>query len=367
MECRKCGREIPEIDGAGFCPYCGTRQERTVTRRKRPNGAGCVIKTKSGKYKAIITVGIWTDNDGKIHQARKTRTFEKRTDALLAIAGMKIETEGVKVKDLTLRELYDLYTAGYEYKQLSKSQRDKMGYAWKRLGPLEFRGIGTLNVSDIETLIEEQTVSYYPARDIKVLLSHLYELAIKRDVVQTNRTEYVDIPFDAPKAKRECWTQDEVDALWEDYKTHQFTGYILIMCYAGLRYGELATIQLENINLEERYMVGGIKTEAGIDREIPIHTRIVPVVQRCMTGRKARLLEMNEDHFYSAYWDAIRRAGLRELPPHTCRHYFFSRLTSAGVQGGIIAEVGGHASYLTTLKNYVRVPIEDKRAAVDRI
>lgn len=139
------------------------------------------------------------------------------------------------------------------------------------------------------------------------------------------------------------------------------------MCYAGLRYGELSTILLENIHLDEDYMIGGIKTEAGIDREIPIHTRMKPVITALMTGKKAKLLEMNEDNFYDQYWDTIHRTGLRELPPHTCRHYFFSRMTAQGVQGGIIAEVGGHANYLTTLKNYVRVPLKDKLKAVNSI
>ncbi|MBO4368003.1 MAG: hypothetical protein J5859_04755, partial [Clostridia bacterium] len=92
-----------------------------------------------------------------------------------------------------------------------------------------------------------------------------------------------------------------------------------------------------------------------------------PIIARFMPGRKARLLEMNEDNFYSSYWAAIRRTGLRELPPQTCRHFYFSSLTAAGVQGGIIAETGGHASYLTTMKNYVRIPLADKLNAVNQI
>ena len=86
-----------------------------------------------------------------------------------------------------------------------------------------------------------------------------------------------------------------------------------------------------------------------------------------MNGRRKKLLEMNEENFYNAYWETIDRAGLRHLPPHTCRHFFFSRMTSEGVQGGIIAEVGGHANYLTTLKNYVRIPLADKISSVNKI
>ena len=42
-------------------------------------------------------------------------------------------------------------------------------------------------------------------------------------------------------------------------------------------------------------------------------------------------------------------------------------MTAEGIQGGVIAEVGGHASYLTTLKNYVRISLADKLKAVNQI
>ncbi len=62
----------------------------------------------------------------------------------------------------------------------------------------------------------------------------------------------------------------------------------------------------------------------------------------------------------------IHRLDVREYPPQTCRHYYFSALTAAGVQGGVIAKVGGHSSYSTTMKNYVKVPLKEKIDAVKK-
>ena len=76
---------------------------------------------------------------------------------------------------------------------------------------------------------------------------------------------------------------------------------------------------------------------------------------------------MNEEKFYDSYWKVIHRLKVREYPPQTCRHYYFSALTAAGVQGGIIAKVGGHSSYSTTMKNYVKISLKDKIAAVNAI
>lgn len=364
MICRKCGKEIPE--GSVFCNFCGIRQEpKPKGRKKRGNGQGTVFQLPSGRWMATQVLGWWTDENGRRQKKTVSRCFTKKTDAIAALPTLK--AEGGRPEDMSLHDLYELYTVSKDYDALSASQRQKLSYAWARWSALEFRGISTLTVADMEDEIVSHTSSFYPARDMKVILSHLYKLAIKREIVQYNKTDYLEIPFDQPKAKRECWTQDEISALWADYASHPFTAYILIMCYAGLRYGELSTILLENIHLQESYMIGGIKTEAGINREIPIHDRIKPLITAIIPRRKTKLLEMNEDNFYAAYWETIRRAGLRELPPHTCRHYFFSEMTTAGVQGGIIAEVGGHANYLTTLKNYVRVPLDDKIKAINAI
>lgn len=364
MICIKCKQEIPE--GSAFCNHCGASQTKTPRAvKKRGNGQGTVFKTKNGKWLAMQVLGWWTDEDGKRHKRTVSKVFAKRSDAINALPSLKQTV--TRYNDMNLHELHEAYLKSRDYDSLSDSQKDKLSYAWKRWSLYEFTDITTLTVSDIESEIERQTTSYYPARDMKTLLSHLYKLAIKREIVKYNKTDYVDIPYETPTAKRDCWTQEEVDALWKDYETHPFTGYLLIMCYAGLRYGELSSILLENIYLDKNYMVGGIKSEAGINREIPIHSRIKPIIEKIIPERKKKLLEMNEDNFYASYWSVIQRTGLRELPPHTCRHYFFSRLTSAGVQGGLIAEIGGHANYLTTLKNYVRTPLEDKLKGVNMI
>lgn len=367
MLCDYCSREIPS--DALYCCYCGrlTAAGRLGHSGKgkshRGNGTGSVYKRPDGKYQVTVTLG-WYIQDGVKKRRTVTRTFVKKADAVNAAATLKGQKPSSRE---TLRELWEQYTSSRPYQALSASQRDKLGYAWKRLRPLELRPIAELTIDDLQQTVDAATDTYYPARDMKVVLSHLYELAVKREIVQSNKADYIDLP-DAPKARRETWTDEDIDAMWRDYNAGNFfTGYILIMCYCGLRYGELATVRIENINLEERYMIGGIKTEAGTDRVIPIAAAVLPILRvLCQAGRDT-LISMGHNQFYDAYWQTIERIGLRKLPPQTGRHYYFTSLTAAGVQAGIITETGGHASYLTTMKNYVRIPLGDKLAAVDRI
>ena len=51
------------------------------------------------------------------------------------------------------------------------------------------------------------------------------------------------------------------------------------MIYTGLRPTELLEILTENVHLEEKYMIGGIKTDAGKDRIIPLNDKIIPLIK----------------------------------------------------------------------------------------
>lgn len=51
------------------------------------------------------------------------------------------------------------------------------------------------------------------------------------------------------------------------------------MIYSGLQPTELLEILPENVHLDEKYMVSGMKTEAGKDRMIPLNNKIIPLVK----------------------------------------------------------------------------------------
>ena len=55
---------------------------------------------------------------------------------------------------------------------------------------------------------------------------------------------------------------------------------ILIQCYTGWRPDELCKMKLTDVDLENWYMKGGEKTEAGRGRVIPIHSAVRQLVSK---------------------------------------------------------------------------------------
>lgn len=66
------------------------------------------------------------------------------------------------------------------------------------------------------------------------------------------------------------YTNEEIATLWSKLYVINNVDLILITIYTGLRPTELLEITTDNVHLDEQYMIGGMKTEAGTDRTIPI-------------------------------------------------------------------------------------------------
>lgn len=361
MRCKKCKTDLmPE---AKFCFNCGLKVEQSKQKSKvRGNGQGTVYKLPNGKYKAEVTLCYYIEN-GAVKRKRHTKVFDRKKDAIDFLPQLKMYE---KEKKITLFELNRIYEKTKAYDSLSKSQKDKLGYAWNRLQPIQCSNIVTLTIDDMQNTINNAVSTYYPARDMKVMLSHLYDIAIKREYVQYNKTTYLELP-ELKKSKRDAWHSDEIEILWNAYNSgNDFIGYVLIMIYAGLRYGELAKIKKDDIYLEDKYAIGGIKTEAGIDREIAFADKIMPIVTKFYNKNKTKLLEMTESTFYDKYHTYTQELGIRDLPPHCCRHTYFTRLASEGVQPAVITESGGHKDLSTTMQ-YIHIPLADKLNAVNKI
>lgn len=201
---------------------------------------------------------------------------------------------------------------------------------------------------------------------------------MENDIIMKDYSQYVEVgKKSAPKILRTPYTQDEIDLLFKMEPTLDYIDAILITIFAGLRPSELLLIELDNVHLKDRYMVGGIKTEAGKDRIIPINKKILPFIEkRYREGRKNgyRYLivnfkgeQMKYSNFKREKFDNIMEQLNMEHLPHDGRHTCATLLDRAGANKLSIKRILGHASQDVTDKVYTHKDIQDLLDAIDLI
>lgn len=359
MKCIKCDMEIP--DDSLYCNYCGRKQSREYSKGKkqRGNGMGSVFKLPNGKYRAVITVGY--DADG--HRKQKTKSgFKTKKEALEYLPKLKEAPEGEKIK---FNRLYEMWKDTH-FLTIGKSKQQSYNTAYKRCADLYFKNVDEIKLNDMQKIVDACPGAYYPKQDIKVLLNNVLRYGVMNEYCKVNYAEYIKLP-PLEKSKKTAFTDDEITLIWKTFDNgNTFAGYILIMIYTGMRYGEISTIEKENIFIEDRYMIGGIKTDAGKNRQILISEKIAPIVEKFYNSCSEKLLEMSEEEFYSNFKSTLTEAGTRPLTPHCCRHTFATLMAKAEIQPSIIKEAAGHANYSTTL-GYTHIPLKTKLEAVNKI
>lgn len=362
MLCIKCSQLIP--DGSKFCNHCGVAQEPKKRATRRGNGMGSVVKA-NGSWKAIVTVG-WHDVDGHQVPIRRTKQgFKTKKEALEYIPILRNEK---KRKKTTLRTLYEAWSTS-ALPQLSQSKQTAYKIAYKKITEIINTDISELTIEDLQSVIDSKATSYYTARDIKVLLSHLYKRACAQQDVLSNLAEFIVLPKLEEK-EQQAFTEGEIKTLWDAYANgDRFVGYILLMIYSGMMPGELLRLTPDMIHLDSQQIIGaGLKTKKRKETPIVIADIITPVVESLLDGLQGSqtIYSESRDKFYSEYHKALQRANIRDLEPYSCRYTTATALALGNIAPSVIQEVMRH-SKITTTQRYIHVDTAPMLEAVNKL
>lgn len=333
-------------------------------KRVRANGQGTVFKMPNGKWRAEVTLG-WEKREGKPDKrivATKSG-FKKKGDAVAYLDTLKKERPDIDL-GIKFKELYELWS-GSHYQRIGKSTENGYRNAFKYCSDLHYRVFTKLKTADLQEVVDACPHGRRTKADMKSLMVNLYKYGIENDYTDKNYASFVKLP-PKEKGKKDAFTKAERDLLWADYNAgNEFTGQILFLIYAGLRFGEFKILTKDDFNLKERYFIGGIKTEAGIGRTIPIADCIMPIVQQLLNNTDKKLLTMHEKAWYHMYRATLSRLKIRPLNAHCCRHTSATALAEAGVAPAVITAILGHEDYATTL-GYTHISIEEKIAGANK-
>ena len=365
MACVKCGKELqPDFL---YCPWCGKKQvtEQKKSSRSRPNGTGSVYK-RGKTWQASIVQGYVVGDDGKMKTIRTTKGgFRTKKEAMEYLPTLR---NAPTRKVPTLMDLWGIYQTSKKYLKLSDSRKEKYAIAWKKLESLWFWKIDDLTTFDLQNAVDSVADTYYTARDLKNLLSKLYQLALPDEFVKLNLSDYIELP-DLKAKEQQPFNAAEIALLWTDYTSgNWWTGYILLMIYTGMMPGELLDAKKSHIDWEGRQIRGaGKKTDTRRQTPIVLADFILPVLaDLCEHTAGDKLIKVNKDNFYEIYYATLERAGCRRLTPYSCRHTAATTLALENIPPSVIQQIMRHAKFSTTEK-YIHVSIDPMLEAVNRL
>lgn len=349
---------------------------------KNPNGYGSVFKL-SGKrrnpFGARVTVG-WEINPetGKAKQKYKNIGYYKsRSEAMIALADYNKDPYDIDSRSLTFTEIFNMWIEQKfpENEMNDKNRKNKNTYLMaynhsKNMHKLKFIDI---RKSHMQEAINECGKGNSTKKKMRTLYSQLYKFALENDWIEKDFSQFVTLQESQEETKRKPFSAKEIKKLWDNVNKCEFADAALIMIYTGLRPGELILIKNEDINLQERYMRGGIKTKAGINRIIPINKKILPLIKKRMDpGNKFLVVNSKGGQMIYATlrihrWVPLMDELKMKHRPHDCRHTFASLMDNAGANKLSIKKIMGHASQDITDRVYTHKDVEELRKAVDLI
>lgn len=373
MRCKYCKAEIP--DAAVFCCQCGRRQLAPDRKpRTRGNGTGSAFyraDRKSWSAQASYYEYVRSEDGLTTEKVRRRKTvggFHTKKEALAALA--ELSSGQCARRAPKLIDLWQQFEAA-ELLTLSKSRQTAHRIALDRFkgsGLME-RRIDTVTTAELQLALTRCASTYYTARDVKAMLSKLFQLAIQDGFVAVNAALNLVLP-PAEDVEAVPFEPEEVRRMWKAYAAgDRFVGYMLLMIYSGMMPGELLACRVDMIDLARREIFGCGKKTAKRKKEAPIifAACVDPIVVDLINGAEdGKLYSKKRDRFYEEYHEATSRIGVRDLPPYACRHTTGTEAAKENITASVIQQIMRH-SRISTSQRYIHLGGSEAHAGIDAI
>lgn len=348
---------------------------------QRANGTGSVYKL-SGKrrnpWRAVVTLG-WAFNEekGRLVQNRVTvGYFHTKDEAIQALANYNASPYDIQTNSITFEEVYELWSREYFPTLANKSSIRTVSAAYNYCTPLYKMRMKDIRVEHLEGTIRDAEVGSATKGRIKSLFNMMYRYAMKHEIVQKDYAQLCNaVKREAPEREIVPFSPEEINLLWENVNEIPFADMILIGIYSGWRPQELAILKNADIDLEAGIMKGGMKTDAGKNRIVPIHPLIRPLIEQRYSPDREYLFNdengqqgtyMTYDKYRGRFNKVMKRLNLTHRP-HETRHTFITKAKECHVDEYILKLIVGHAITDITEKTYTHRTIEQLQKEICKI
>lgn len=373
---------------------------------KRSRGEGSIIYDKRRKkpYRARVTIGWELDEEsGKSKQILKDLgSYKTKGEASRALAEYLKNPFDLDNKDITFSQLYQQWYKDFMTEDhISHKYRIKAAY--KYCSSLYNKRIRDITVLDMKNCIykgttistrgknkgEEQFASPSTKESMKYLFNHLFGYATEARLVERNYAKDFSLDKKVMKQKemehkeKIPFSDEELEKLWKSMEFIPFADMIVYACYSGWRPSELIKLKVEDVDLENGFIKGGIKTTAGKNRLVPIHSLVKPIIEKYYNQAisiksnylfndtsKKKGIGLSYDQYLSRFNKVMKQLNFRaEITPHYTRHTFITNAKSRNVNMNeyILKLIVGHEIGDLTEHVYTHRELQDLKEEINKI
>lgn len=412
IKCPEC--ELQVSDKALSCPHCGfpmqdtqsstKRKKSSAKRRRLPNGFGSIteLKNKNLRNPFYVRICVGKNEFGKpvLKSLKPQCLFPSYQDAYSALMEYNKNPYDLDA-DITVAQLYEKWTASY-FENIAPSSTRTITSAWTYCSAIYNMRAKDVRARHIKGCMDEGyrvetqgkkkgekvfATAGTKAR-IKSLFNLMFDYGLEYEIVDRNYARTFEVSDEILKEKEETkrghiiLTDDELELLWKNVNHVKFADWVLIHSYMGWRPQELAKIRLDEVNLEQWYIQSGMKTAAGKQRIVPIHSRIRNLVRQnyenaISLGSEYLFndpeatkggMKITYDKYAGRFDKVIAALNLNsEHRPHDPRMTFITRCKKAGVDEYALKLIVGHKIEDITEAVYTDRDLEWLREDLEKI
>ena len=380
LNCPECGLQVS--DKAATCPHCGypmkpekvksIERKKSSKHRRLPNGFGQISEIRnqnlSKPFRAMVTVGKTETGRPICKLLKPVSYFKTYNEAYTALAEYNRNPYDVATAAITMQEVYEQWSKEHFQTYRNPSGIRTMESAWRYCHSIADTPIREVRMKQLKYLFDTaeykgKTPTGTTKQRMKLLLNMLFDYANQYEIIDQNFSKLFKLPKSVKEEIKEnyhahiIYTDEEMQTLWNNVDKVENIDAILIQCYSGWRPQELCNLKISDIDLEKGFMTGGMKTEAGCNRLVPIHSRIYPLIKKRIAHSKAqgqvflficesqggKYVQMDYARYKYRIAQALKKLNINpEHQPHDARKQFVTMAKKAGLDEYAIKLIVGH-------------------------
>lgn len=233
----------------------------------------------------------------------------------------------------------------------------------------------SLKKANFQAILNKTSGSKTKLVDMRNLICKMDSYALEEDIIQKGYGKLLTIEFNNKQKERTPFTYSEINKIWKN-QGDLIADILLILLYSGMRIEELLIMENRNINIENNYMTGGLKTKNGIDRIIPIHSSIKHIILKYYDKNNKYLftIRKGERLFYNKYrklfiefMEKLNLSHTTHETRYTVETEFDRLRDTISINRKCVDLIVGHANGNTGERVYTKKSIEELIYTIEQL